>query len=300
MSGSGREPRLRLMTSAPVSAAYAIPFVMSAVRPALSSLSTRTGISFVSGATPAIPVWLFAVAAIVPATWLPCPWKSSGVRVPEVPAVRVVDEAVPVVVHAVARRLAGVGPDVAGDVRNGPPPRRCPPRRRPSPRPGWYPRLERVHVHARHAGLPSTVWPVFEAPELAEVGVVARRGPTLDRQVRLGPLHPVRCSRARAAARALPPFRRSTCVEERRAAQERLQLPRGNALRRGGAVLGDDRRGRRRPSSPRTRRRLRRAGLQGGGGGMMRRITSRPVERERTPLDQKSPRALPPEGRLHR
>lgn len=44
-SGSGGVPALRLITSAPFSAAYAIPFARSEVRPRFESFSTRTGMT---------------------------------------------------------------------------------------------------------------------------------------------------------------------------------------------------------------------------------------------------------------
>ena len=42
-------------------------------------LRTRTDQSFASGATPRTPMPL-SIAAIVPATWVPCPLKSSGLE----------------------------------------------------------------------------------------------------------------------------------------------------------------------------------------------------------------------------
>ncbi len=71
-SASGGVPRLRLITSAPFRAAYAMPFAMSEVRPRFESFSTRTGITVAWGATPTMPVRLPPRAAIVPATCVPC------------------------------------------------------------------------------------------------------------------------------------------------------------------------------------------------------------------------------------
>ena len=48
-----------------------MPSVMSESKPPQAP-RTRTGTIFASGATPAMPSLLFAIAAMVPATWVPC------------------------------------------------------------------------------------------------------------------------------------------------------------------------------------------------------------------------------------
>ena len=66
-------PRDMLITSAPLSVDQMIPWATSPALPAPLSSRTRTGMIRASGATPAIPMPLLALAAIVPATCVPCP-----------------------------------------------------------------------------------------------------------------------------------------------------------------------------------------------------------------------------------
>jgi hypothetical protein len=47
-----------------------------------SAFSTRTGMIFASGATPATPVPLPVTAAAMPATCVPCPFSSCGLGQP--------------------------------------------------------------------------------------------------------------------------------------------------------------------------------------------------------------------------
>ena len=67
----GAEPRERLMTSAPLSAAHRIPSAMSCDEPVPAS-RTLTGRTLAPGATPAMPMPLPAAAATMPATCVPC------------------------------------------------------------------------------------------------------------------------------------------------------------------------------------------------------------------------------------
>ena len=62
--------------SAPRSVAQMIPCATSAVLPDPWSFITLTGMIDTPGATPATPTPLLAVAAIVPATWVPWKWPS--------------------------------------------------------------------------------------------------------------------------------------------------------------------------------------------------------------------------------
>ena len=161
--------------------------------------------------------------------------------------------------------------------------------------PGGIPGLERVHVHARHAGLPSTVWPVLsEAPELAEVGVVARRGPTLDRQVRLGPLHPVEvlegARRGAGAPAQAQHLRRGAGVAWGAGSSRLAPATRFDA----GAVLSGRSAPSRAPPAPVPRADAPAAATEQACKAAVaaaRCAASRAdrVERERTPLDQKPP-----------
>ena len=67
------EPRLTLITRAPESAAQMIPLATAATLPLPDASSTFTGITGAVKATPAPPARLFAAAAAMPATCVPCP-----------------------------------------------------------------------------------------------------------------------------------------------------------------------------------------------------------------------------------
>ena len=69
-------PRLRLMMSAPRSVAQMMPRATSPESPDPASFRTLTGMIDAPGATPATPMPLLAVAAMVPATCVPCEWPS--------------------------------------------------------------------------------------------------------------------------------------------------------------------------------------------------------------------------------
>ncbi len=69
-------PSDMLITLAPLSAAKRMASAMSAEVPLPKWLSTFTGISVASKATPATPSPLFVAWAMVPATCVPWPWSS--------------------------------------------------------------------------------------------------------------------------------------------------------------------------------------------------------------------------------
>ena len=64
-------PSERFTTSAPESTAQVIPAATSMFQPEPVSPSTRTGMMVAIGATPAMPRPLPALAAAIPATWVP-------------------------------------------------------------------------------------------------------------------------------------------------------------------------------------------------------------------------------------
>ncbi len=66
-----------LMTCAPLSAAQIMPLAIQVVAPEPESLSTLTFMRLACGATPLPPSPLLAVAATMPATWVPWPYMSS-------------------------------------------------------------------------------------------------------------------------------------------------------------------------------------------------------------------------------
>src|SRR6185503_10206509 len=71
-------PRLMLMTWAPWSAAQRIPDAMPAIDPDPRADSTLIGMIDTPNATPATPSLLLVDWAMVPATWVPCPWSSAA------------------------------------------------------------------------------------------------------------------------------------------------------------------------------------------------------------------------------
>ena len=288
---------------------------MSAVLPALSSLSTRTGISFVSGATPAIPVCRCSRSR----RW--CRRRDSRA-------------------HGSRRgpRPSPRSPSRAGRRRSR---FRRRPRRSPASRRGWsrcclrcrggqrhpavhdgddrpgaagrVPRIEGANVHAWHAG-PAVhrLAGVVEAPELAEVRVVAGRGPApaLDGQVRLGPLHSVQSlegARRGAGAPALEaehlgipeqqPPGGAAPTASRAAARFEADAPCSKrTITSGVAVAGVAGAGARAADAPAAARSS--PATPADVAVTRRPLRADRVERERAPLDQWRAGALPPEGRL--
>ncbi len=70
-------PSEALTIRMPASAAWSKALAMSAVEPSPLWLSARSGMAFVSGATPMIPT-PFSGATIVPVMCVPCQYSSSG------------------------------------------------------------------------------------------------------------------------------------------------------------------------------------------------------------------------------
>jgi hypothetical protein len=68
-----------LITWALWSTAQRIPLAMSRAVPNPSASSTRIGMIFARGARPVSATLLPVRSAIVPAMWVPCPSRSSGI-----------------------------------------------------------------------------------------------------------------------------------------------------------------------------------------------------------------------------
>ena len=66
-------PRLRFTTLAPCCAAHRMPLATATSVPDPLLFRTFTGIKDELNATPATPVPLFVIAAMLPATCVPCP-----------------------------------------------------------------------------------------------------------------------------------------------------------------------------------------------------------------------------------
>ena len=78
MLDSAYEPRLRLMTVAPLLAANMIPAAMSVELPDPVLCMTLMGMMRAFQLAPAMPISLLVTAAAIPATWVPCTLSSKG------------------------------------------------------------------------------------------------------------------------------------------------------------------------------------------------------------------------------